>query len=112
MHEYKPLRSRLTLVSVVAPFTSGTKLFFESLNMAVAGGLAAVTLHSIIALWFSIIMFGVTVKLSSGSTKEERITVCIAYSCIDEQIACFLCCEEKIQQGNFTSINCCLCVRL
>ena len=72
MHEYKPLLSRLRLISVATPFTSGTMLFFGSLSVVVAAGLAAVTLHSIIVFWFSITMFGVTVKLNSGSTKKRK----------------------------------------
>ena len=72
VHEYSPLLSRLTLVSVAEPFTSGTMLFFGSRNVVVAGGLAAVTLHSIFVLWFSSIVFRVTVKLNTGSTRKNR----------------------------------------
>ena len=71
VHEYLPLLSRVTLVSVAEPFTSGTMLFFGSLSVVVAGGLAAVTLHSIFVLWFSRIVFGVTVKLNTGSTGKN-----------------------------------------
>ena len=71
VHEYLPLLSRLTLVSVAEPFTSGTMLFFGSLSVIVAGGLAAITLHSIVVLWFSSIVCGVKVKLNTGSTGKN-----------------------------------------